>query len=298
MATQVEVPQTPPVETPNPRKFSRTIPPPQDAQGNVIGVAQTFYGATEQELIDNLAKAQEHATVRIRELSRKTTLEEASYSAPEGADAFEDIPLPQPREITSEARTTLATRFSHPETVVEAFDELYEARTGLKPEQGAKLQAQQARDAAQVKALEAARLFMSAHPEFVPCPENRDALNQFFMTRKIGPTLKNFELAFKELSANGLLVLAQEEPAPEVPEPPVVEAAPPAEVRIEPPAEVPAPQSVIPSALTSRSASGGGSPARKKGPTAQELAMMTADELKKHYESTGQWPHNAKAVRQ
>src|SRR5271154_6638023 len=152
---KVEAP--PVVETPNPRKFSRTIPSPQDDKGNIIGVAQTFYGATEQELIDNLAKAQEHATVRIRELARKTTLEQPSFSAPEGADAFEDIPLPQPREISSEARTTLATRFSQPETVVEAFDELYEARTGLKPEQGAKMQAQQARDAAQMKALEAAR---------------------------------------------------------------------------------------------------------------------------------------------
>jgi len=287
MSTQATTPEVTPVtpETPNPRKFSRTVHP-KDAQGNPVGAPQVFYGATEQEVIDKLAEAQDHATVKIRELSRKTTLESQTFTAPEGADPFEDIPEPQVRDLTPEERTDLAAKMSKPETIVEAYDQLHEARTGLKPQQSGIQQAQQARDSAQMKALEAARLFMTSHPEFVPCPENRDALNQFFMTRKIGPTLKNFEIAYKELSAGGLLVLRTEVPEPQtvVPEP-----------RIEPEPEPV--QSVIPSALTRSRATGGETATRKKGPTAKELAMMSADEYRKHAEATGQWPTSVKAIR-
>jgi hypothetical protein len=269
---------TPVVEQPNPRKFSRKV----DVPG---GNPQIYYGATEQELSDNMATAIQNGTLKIRELSRKTTLETPTFAAPEGADQFEDIPEPNFRDLTPEERTAIAAKFAKPETVVEGFDELYKARTGLDPQQSGKTQVQQARDAAQVKALNAARLFMERHPDFVPCEENRDALHQFLATRKIPPTLKNFELAYGELSANGLLVLATPEVEP--PAPPV-EAAPVEPVRTEP-VEEPA-QSVIPSALTRRSASGGETPARKKGPTPAELAMMSAGQLKAHYEATGQWP--------
>lgn len=289
MSTHAVTPETPPAVTPDPKKFSRTIHP-KDAAGNYVGQPQTYYGATEQEVIDKLADAQDHATIKIRELSRQTTLETPTFTAPEGADPFEDIPNPTFRELTPEDRTNLAAKFSKPETTAEAFDEMYEARTGLKPQQASKLQVQQARDAAQMKALTAARLFMDAHPDFVPCPENKDALDQFLRTRKIGPTLKNFELAYKELTAGGLLVLRTEEP-----EAPVTVGTIP-EARIEPVVETP-PQSVIPTSLTRSSASGGGTPAKKKGPTAKELAEMTADQLRKHYESIGQWPSSAKAIR-
>lgn len=275
--TQSEV--TALAEQPDPRKFSRSIQPTDD-EGKPIGSPHVYYGATEQELLDNMAKGIANQTKKIRELSRKTTLEPQTFQTPDGAEPYEAVSEPQIRDLTPAEKLELSRKFSDPEKLQEAFDETFKARTGLSPAEQARNANIAAKNSQAQRGHAEANAFAQAHPEFIQCRENADAMMQYIGSRKMALTVKNFEIAFSALKESGLLILREPEPAP---------PSPPTEVRTDPP-KVEASQSVIPSAMTRSSASGSGTPPRKKGPTARELAMMTATELKEYYESTGQWP--------
>jgi len=269
-------------EAPKP-KFRREIQP-KDDQGNPIGQPHVYEAETEQELLDKMAEGIANGTKRIRELARKAALERPTFSRPQEAEEIEDIAEPAPRELTADERFKLSNRFRDPEQVQEAFDELYEARTGRKPADAAKLQTKAAKDAAQVRAHAEANAFAAEHPEFVLCTANSEAMMGYISTRRMALTKKNFEIAFKELSDSGLLELRSvESPAAQ---PPVVE-----EGRTDPPetpAVKPQTQTVIPATLTRASGSGTGT-AKKRGPSAAEIAKMNSKQLKEYYESTGQW---------
>lgn len=281
---EVVAPPVPPAEAPDPKKFSRSIQP-KDAEGNAIGAPHVYYGATEQEVADKMADAISNGTVKIHELTRKTTLEQPALAVPEGADMYEDIPQPRTRDLSLDERTALAAKFAKPETFVEAYRETYHALSGLTPEEDAKLRVMQARAAVTTATIAEAHKFDLNHKDYLnETPAglaNGKTIMQYVQSRKMALTEKNFELAFKDLTASGLLVVA-------TPEAPVVPAVPVEEVRTEP-VEEPA-QSVIPSALKRSDASGGGTPTRKKGPTAKEVAMMPPAEYREYLEATGQWP--------
>ncbi|MCU1305173.1 MAG: hypothetical protein JWQ87_5457 [Candidatus Sulfotelmatobacter sp.] len=284
---EVVAPPVPPVvEAPDPKKFSRTIQP-KDSEGKSIGAPHVYHGATEQEVADKMADAISNGTLKIHELTRKATVEQTALAVPEGAEMYEELPQPHTRDLSLDERTALAAKFSKPETVVEAYRELVHAVTGLSPEEDARLKVSQAQDARRTAVVAEAQKFDRAHRDYLnETPAglaNGKTIMQYVQSRKMALTEKNFELAFRELNANGLLTVA----TPEV-VPPPVPAVPVEEVRTEP-VEEPA-QSVIPSALKRSDASGGGAPARKKGPTPKELAMMTPAQLRAHYEATGQWP--------
>jgi len=48
--------------------------------------------------------------------------------------------------------------------------------------------------------------------------------------------------------------------------------------------------SILPTALTRDSASGDAPRPKRKGPTAEQFAMMTPSQLKSFYQSRGEWP--------
>ena len=102
-------------------------------------------------------------------------------------------------------------------------------------------------------------------------------------------TKKNLEIAFRELKADGLLV---EKPKPVVepvvvPDPPQEPEAPRTEAK-EPVVES-RKADRFPSAIKPSTASGAEQKPRPKGPTAKDVAMMNAEQLKEYYESQGLW---------
>jgi len=282
MSTQpVAVPEAtaPVVEQPK-TKIRREIQP-KDAAGNPIGAPHVYEGDSEQEVMDKMAAAIANGTLKIRELSRKVTLEPSTFTPPEGAELYQDIPEPKVRELTPAERLEISRKFADPEKVQEAYIELHTATSGLSPKQAAELQVIQARAAEKNRVIAEAQQFAEAHPDVVAFEENNRAILDYIKSRGLALSLKNFERAYKELGDNGLLLAA--------PEPPTAAPSPAPEVRIDPPKPA-ASQTAIPLAMNRSNASGSGTPVRKKGPSARELAMMSPAELKKYYEETGQWP--------
>lgn len=296
-----EVPVEPAAPAPPPDppqgKIRRVIQP-KDEKGNPIGSPHVYEGISEQEVMDKMADAIANGTLRIRQFAlREKTIAGEALKVPEGAELEEEIPEPKPRELTADERFRIAEKIKNPDTVVEAYRELYEATTGRKPEDEARAKVQVERNASITRSHAEANAFAEAHPEFRICPENSTAMLAYMSARKMALTKKNFEIAFKELSADGLLLTKPEEapppaavvPAPEPPAPAPVVAAP-AAPEVAPRTEAPAARAktAFPSAITRDQATGTGAPKPKK-PSAEELAMMNADQYKAYLESQGLW---------
>lgn len=264
------------VEAPNPRKFSRTIPI-KDKDGNSLN-PQVFYGATEQELADRMADSIMHSTLKIRELTLKEKMA-AAQKAPEGAELTSTIPEPKPRDLTADERSRIAEQMKDPATVVEGYRELHRATTGRTPEEEIAAKERMERESAITATQAAAKAFIDAHPEFYSTKENGRIMGEYLASHAMATTsVRNYEIAFKELSADGLLqTMPEEAPIPEVvvPEPPRIEA---------PKKE----KTAFPSAITRDQASGTGAVKPKK-PSAAEVSMMNAREYRAYLESTGQW---------
>src|SRR5258707_15539582 len=64
----------------------------------------------------------------------------------------------------------------------------------------------------QKKALQVAQRFIKSHAEFVPCPENRDVLFDWFVKHKAHASDENFEQAYHELVSQNRLVLTEYTP--------------------------------------------------------------------------------------
>ena len=264
-------------ETPKP-KFRREIQP-KDDDGNPIGAPHVYEAESEQELLDKMAEAIGNGTKKIRELTRQAKYAPIEAPKPkEGAEPAEEIPEFKPRQLTAEEKFELAQQLRDPEKMDEAFDRLYEARTGRKPAEAAKVEqeiyinSRKAREKAETEA------FIESHPEYYQCEKNKLAIIDYIARNNLAWRAKNLEIAYKELETDGLLVSA-----------PVAAPEPPPETRTEPPAKT---KTAFPSAITRDTASGSGAPPKAKKPSAAELAMMTAAEYKE-FVTTGRWTSRA-----
>lgn len=267
-----ETTETEVVETSKP-KFRREIQP-KDDEGNPIGAPHVYEADSEQELLDKMADGIANGTKKIRELTRQVKLAPVEApKPPEGAIPAEEVRTFKPKPLTAEQKFELSQKFRDPEKVEEAFDELYAARTGRKPEEAAKHEEEIYANARMARERAETTAFTDEHPEYYQCNQNRDAIIDYITRNNLAWRKKNLEIAYNELLADGLLISA---PAP----PPV-----PPEARTEPPQKA---KTAFPSAITRDTASGSGAPPKSKKPSAAELAMMTAAEYKE-YVNTGTW---------
>lgn len=157
--------------------------------GDGAGV-QVFEGKTMEELIDNLAKAQEHATRKIREQAAALKAKPA--------------PLPQisqEKELTADEKWLLQQRMAQdPTAVINEF---------VQREVQKVTQAQQeATEAAQRAAAEQEQLttsWVESNPDYYGSPKNGKRIEQFLKLEGLELTPENLTKAFTELSADGLL---------------------------------------------------------------------------------------------
>lgn len=294
MSTEPVVPEVKPVvEPPKVFKARREIPI-KDKDGNLMGGVQVYEaeGTTQaeadQKVIDKMAEAIEHGTRKIREFSllRKNGGIEAP-KVPDGAEVDDFvIPEPKPRSLTDDEKFQLAQDLKDPAKMEEAYDRLYEARTGLKPAVDAKVRQQETLNSRKLAAVVEAEAFSRDNPDFYGSAENKKAMLDFMVSRNLKWTKKNLEIAFRDLTADGLLV-SKPIPTPE-PEPPRTEA-PVAVVEAVPEPPAPRKPDRFPSAIQPSKASGAEQKPKPKGPSAKELAMMSPKQLKDYYESQGLW---------
>ena len=297
MPEEVEVAPEPVAPPPVIKK--KHVIQPMDKENRPLGSPSVFYYTDEADLSRQLSESVANGTRRIREMKLGNPVK---LTAPEGADLedddLDDIPEFKPRELTADEKFAIANKLRDPATMVEGFDELTEARTGAKPADIARIQRKAAEDAKKAKLNSAVTLarangiaFQESHPEFVPNEANANAMLTYLTSHKdekgraMAPTLKNFEIAFKALADDGMLILREPEPEPE-PKPVVNEPAP------VPRNEEPAPATRtrgaadLPSTIKPTDSSSSTN-VRSQRPSPAKIAMMTSAELK---EALVKWP--------
>lgn len=216
----------------------------KDEEGKPLGPPQKFTakGATELEAERNcralIRGAHENAARKLKEYRDKyRTMDTQKY-----------IPELKPRSLTAADRLDISRKLNHTDTVDEAFDQLFEAKTGYKPDvfraksQEAEMRQKIADKQAETKA------FTDAHPEYPRSDAARDLMilrlqeKNLDMLKQQGvefdekapPVIvewnkHNLEIVFEELVAEGRLTpdtVSSQETSQEEATPPVVATVP------------------------------------------------------------------------
>lgn len=293
-----EVIDEPKVETPPPVVKKKHTIQATDKEGRAIGSPSVYYYTDDADLARQLSESVANGTRKIREVTLGNPVK---LTAPEGADLEDEetgeIPEFKPRILTADESYVIANKFRDPATVSEAFDEMFSARTGGKPEDFVRIQTKTARDSQKARkdaeitrAKAEAIAFQDAHPEFIPNEANSNAMMTWITSRKdekgrsLAMTVKNFELAYKALTEDGMLILREPEP---IPEPKAAPEPAPAPRNEEPaPATRTRGTADLPSTIKPTDSSPSTS-VRSSRPSNAAIAQMSKAELQKALEK---WP--------
>lgn len=168
---------------PEPTSYSRTID-----LGDGSG-AQVFTAATKDELLDKLADAQKHATIKIRDQNR------ILKATPK---------TPVKKELTADEKYLLGQRLiSEPDS---AMREILEAELGMSFDEF-KASTVQARQITREKVeLAQVQQWLGKHPDFHNVDANAHKMNRYINRFcEGGMTQENLDLAYAQLMSEGLL---------------------------------------------------------------------------------------------
>jgi hypothetical protein len=263
------------------KAFSRSYQPKDPITGDPIGTPQYFEADTQDELIDKLAAAHENASVALN----KTRLA-AKVGTLLSMDPDPETPMRTYEEkvITADERVKLATALKDPATTDHVIKKLFES-FGIPVEDIREALQERQITKRQNFANDQAALFAAAHPEFVENDANNDKILKYLNKRQMAFTKKNLEIAYADLTSEGLLTVRAEQPKPE----PQVTPAPAVEQIIPAPLTPAAPISATPTEVRPKVSSSGlgrdnssaapGAPAPKAPEiTAQDIARMSSKE--------------------
>lgn len=218
------------IDRTTPGKFLVTLDQ-QDGSGR-----QVFHVKDEREIARKLAIAQVNASKKIRQFNREKQL--AVQVAPQP----EPQPEPSARQLTQDESFALKAKIAADPAA--AFDEYFQKRTGMTPDQmTAKLTAAEQRAAylEQVEAVKSASIEFATQerPQYYDTPNNRDAIARWLVNNKCEAipaqddtdylmnfvceqgvwTTENLVEAYDDLNASGLL---EQKPRRQAPSRPVV----------------------------------------------------------------------------
>lgn len=154
------------------------------------GGKQVFRASTQEELIEKLGTAQEHASRKIRELSTVKKAEVKDTSDPNEEWLLSQELLTSPAAVI---RKQIEKEFGKP---------LKEVRAELDEVRALRI------DREETKKAEG---FIKAHPEFIRNDYNRDRIENYLKAHNQNGTGDNIEQAFQVLSQGGLLQLKTDE---------------------------------------------------------------------------------------
>jgi hypothetical protein len=157
--------------------------------GDGAGV-QVFEGKTMEELVDKLAKAQEHATRKIREQAA------ALKTAPAPLPAVE---LEKP--LSPDEQWLLQQRMLRdPMSVINEY-----VQKEVQKVETARQQAErEAREAAEAQE-KATNEWVESHPDYYASQKNGTKIQKYLQVQGLDLTPENLDLAFNDLSESGLL---------------------------------------------------------------------------------------------
>jgi hypothetical protein len=156
--------------------------------GDGAGV-QVFEGATLEELVDKLAKAQENATRKIREQNAALKAQPAV------------IPSPVEKELTNDEKWLLQQRMlQDPVGLVQEF-----AQREVQKAEAAREAAATAEREAIAKADAAAKAWVDSNTEYYASEKNGNKIKRFLELNGLDISPENLTAAFNDLSESGLL---------------------------------------------------------------------------------------------
>jgi hypothetical protein len=237
-------------------RFTKTEPEEEVVFQRVIDLGdgsgtQVFEGKTLEELIDKLAKAQEHATRKIREQAH--TLKEREKPAVESKP---------PAQMTEAEKFLLQQRMlTDPQSVIDEYV----------TRQVTELERQREEKAAETvrrqEAIEtAAQAWVDSTPDYFANEKNGTKIQKWLVVNQLDPTAENFQKAFEDLNSSGLL-----EPRPAETTAETVEEAPKVRRIVEPTVAT----------TTVRRKVVGGLSTKRSAPVEQAAPGLTEDELYK-----------------
>ena len=164
----------------------------------------TFKGKSIEEVAENVADSQVHATREINKLRKP--------------DAGRPQFRVEPKEITPADRLRLSSEMTDPNTVVEAVEEIVTKRAGISPNKlGAEFGRMNSEDQDKYFGQEA-QAFRDEHPDFYPVPQNRDALFDELRANGWDLTRNNLALAFQTLKDREALILWPDDTQEQIPQ--------------------------------------------------------------------------------
>jgi hypothetical protein len=169
------------------------------------GGVQKFKNPTLKGLISELAKAQTHASAKIRDLNRKIK------EGPIVPDAAQPVKPLEAGQLTADEQWAIAQEMNtNPQG---ALEKLFEASVGTSSaEMREVLAAAREIKAKNAQAVEANK-FYAAHPEYEENRENSTLMLEYLAKNNLAMTSKNFELAFEELTEAGLVTVGSKKAA-------------------------------------------------------------------------------------
>jgi hypothetical protein len=183
-------------EGPN-RKVKLTIDPGQGAP------LQVYYGKDRQQITDQLASAQEHATRRISQLSREPNGRVPQTPKP---------PRRRPAPLGDGERFQLANDMQMPATVDKAVTRLVESATGVTMDELRDVVNNSREEETATAAIAAATQFIQAEPNWFASEHNKRTLTDYLETMGLDPTnVQSYHRAFQTLTRAKLLQVATED---------------------------------------------------------------------------------------
>jgi len=164
---------------------------------------QVFTDANKNGLIAKLTKAQEHATRKIKELSRQVKESKKELSQPE--TKFE------PSTLTEEEKFLLGQELQTNPTG--AVAKLIKATVGATPDEIREALSEGKKATAALRAQQEGAAFVGAHPEYVNSPANEQAMTKYLNENNLSFTRANLEIAFEDLMDAGLVSEKEKEQA-------------------------------------------------------------------------------------
>lgn len=222
--------------------------------GDGAGV-QVFEGKTMEELVDNLAKAQEHATRKIREQA--------------AAIKAQPAPLPvveQEKPLTPEQQWLLQQRMlADPTSVINEYvqKEVQKIETARETAVREEREAIAAADAA-------AKAWVDTTPDYYASEKNGNKIKKFLEINGLDISPENLTAAFNDLSESGLLEARPAE---------ATKAKPDDELAVQPTKRIV--ETVAPAVTTVRRKVVGGISTKRSAPVEQAAPGLTEEQLSK-----------------
>lgn len=153
---------------------------------------QKYYGDTQDEVVSELVKAQEHAsrTIKIQKAKLRVTAK-PNQSSPRVN--FE------PRSLTADERYALTARLNDPSQSAEAIRFFVESEIGAPLEDIRRLLTVAQDESRSSTFKKETDDFLAAHPTFKKSQENEDAILGYLEARGYDYTAHNLSLAFEDL---------------------------------------------------------------------------------------------------